>query len=145
MTTFIDDALAGRQAAASRQGKAFEDTVELLLRVEGWTINDRQWRHPEVDVEVDIVATNPDGQQWWIECKGSWESPSRNGLARTDTLKKAIFNGAMLLLVEDRAPYMIVTSHLPTGGAGETWIDRAVDMYVDEIRVVGFTRREARR
>lgn len=135
--------LSDRQAAASRQGKAFEDTVELLLLVEGWTINDRHWRHPEVDVEIDIVATDPTGQTWWIECKGSWES-TRNGLARTDTLKKAIFNGAMLRLCDDRERYMVVTSRLPSSGAGQTWIHRAIDLYVDEIRVVGFTERPGR-
>lgn len=57
--------LADRQAAASRQGKAFEDTVELLLLVEGWTINDRHWRHPEVDVsgywQARVVVSGPTG------------------------------------------------------------------------------------
>lgn len=127
--------LADRQSAASRQGRAFEETVGNLLRIEGWTVDGTNWRHPEVDIEIDIIATAPDGETWWIECKGSWES-TRNGLERTDTMKKAVANGALLQLCEDRKRYMVVASHIPVSGAGLTWLDRAVGTYVDEVRVV---------
>lgn len=131
--------LADRQAAASRQGSAFEETVCNLLQIEGWTIHERNWREPEIDIEIDIVATDPHGERWWVECKGSWESPSRNGLARTDTLKKAIANGALLRCLPYAKRYMVVTSHLPQAGAGVLWLDAAIDRYVDEFRVVGST------
>ncbi len=133
--------LGDRQAAAGRQGHAFEETVEVLLRVEGWTILERNWRHPVIDIEVDIVAIDPSGTEWWVECKGSWES-SRNGLQRTDTFKKAIANAALLRVQEDRRPYMIIASHLPVAdSAGDRWVPDSLQNYVDEIRVVGFTRR----
>lgn len=126
--------LSARQAAGVRQGAAFEQMVETLLRVKGWTILRTRWRHPDCDVEVDIVATEPTtGQEWWIECKGSWEG-DRQGLRRTDTLKKALFNGAMLNLVDDRKPYMIVASHPPhDGSAGHRWLERAKGIYVDVV------------
>lgn len=131
--------LSARQSASSRQGAAFETTVETLLQIEGWTITDRKWRHPEFDVEVDICATDPDGREWWIECKGSWEG-NRPGLKRTDTVKKALFNGAMLVLAEDRKPYMIVASHPPVdGSAGTVWLERAKGIYVDAVRYLTFT------
>jgi hypothetical protein len=134
--------LPDRQAAASRQGSAFEETVVNLLQIEGWTIEDRNYREPIIDVEIDIVATDPRGQRWWVECKGSWESPTRNGLQRTDTLKKAIANGALLRLLEDPLPYMVITSHVPESGAGAIWLERATKEYVDEFRMVGFTNTE---
>lgn len=126
--------LSGRQAAASQQGAAFETTVETLLKIHNWTIVATKWRHPEVDVEVDIVAVHPaTGQEWWIECKGSWEG-YRPGLRRTDTVKKALFNGAMLAVTSDRKPYMIICSHMPAEGtAGSTWLGRAKGIYVDEV------------
>jgi Holliday junction resolvase-like predicted endonuclease len=131
-----EDRLADRQAAASRQGAQFEKTVETLLQVEGWTIEATHWRHPEVDVEIDFVAVDPVGVKWWIECKGSWESP-RNGLERTDTAKKAIGSAAILALLDDRCPYMLVTSHLPRlGSSGDMWMRRAVGRYFDAVRVV---------
>jgi hypothetical protein len=69
-----------------------------------------------------------------IECKGSWEG-NRQGLKRTDTLKKALFNGAMLALTTDRRPYMVVASHPPNiGGAGANWLERAKGIYVTEVR-----------
>lgn len=132
-----DALLHDRQAASSRQGSAFEETVYNLLLIEGWTVDERNWREPNVDIEIDIVATNPLGVRWWIECKGSWES-TRNGLQRTDTLKKAIANGALLRVLPERCPYMVITSHLPTTGAGKTWLDAAIQIYVDEFRTVGF-------
>jgi hypothetical protein len=132
--------LSDRQAAAGRQGAAFEITVATLLQIEGWTIDATRWRHPDFDVEVDLTATDPDGQQWWIECKGSWEG-SRPGLKRTDTLKKALFNGAMLALDPNRKPYMIVASHPPADGtAGTVWLERAIGIYVDAVRYLTFTK-----
>lgn len=132
--------LSDRQSAASRQGRAFEDTVAVLLQVEGWTILDRHYKHPTALVEIDFVATDPTGQEWWIECKGSWESKD-NGLERTDTLKKAIGSASTLRLLaeRDRRPYMIVTSHIPHAKrSGATWIRNVLGPYVDEIRMVGF-------
>lgn len=126
-----------RMSDASRQGAAFEETVALLLLVEGWTILDRNWREPTTDVEVDIVAKSPSGELWWIECKGSWLA-SRNGLERTDTLKKAIGSAHILRQAPERHPYMLVASHIPrVGSAGDTWL-RLVQCF-DRVRLVGFT------
>ncbi len=134
MTEFAD-----RQAAAGAQGRAFEEVVAILLMIEGWTIEKRNWRHPEAQIEIDIIAVDLNGVRWWIECKGSWESPTRNGLTRTDTLLKAIGNGALLATLSERCPYMLITSHLPIGGnAGEAWLRAAAALYVDRVRVVGF-------
>lgn len=135
--------LSDRQAASSRQGDAFEETVCNLLLIEGWEIHDRNWREPTVDVEVDIVASDPLGERWWIECKGSWES-SRNGLQRTDTLKKAIANGALFKVLPEACRYMVVTSHMPIRGAAKTWLDAALKTYVDAFRQVGFIDNEVR-
>lgn len=129
--------LADRQAAASIQGADFESAVETILKIEGWEILDRKFRHPEVDIEIDLVAREPlTGETWWIECKGSWEGV-RPGLRRTDTTKKALFNGAMLALVADRCPYMIVASHGPSpNSAGAVWVDRVRDIYYDRLWII---------
>lgn len=139
MTDELGDEFEHRQAASGRQGAAFEITVQTMLQIEGWTIEDTKWRHPELGVEVDIVATHPEtGEVWWIECKGSWEG-TRPGLRRTDTLKKALFNGAMLRLDPDRCPYMVIASHPPGDGtAGVIWLERARGVYVDDTRYVSF-------
>ena len=136
----MSETLGDRQAAAGRQGSAFEATVEVLLQVEGWSIEERKWRHDDLDIEVDLVAMSPDGERWWIECKGSWES-NRNGLERTDTMKKAIANGALLKLAVDRRRYMVIASHPPKErSAGFRWLQLAVSAgYIDRLRVVSLT------
>lgn len=131
--------LHDRQAAAGRQGAEFEKAVEILLLCQNWTIQERHWREPTINVEIDFVATDPSGETWWIECKGSWESPTVNGLERTDTLKKAIGSAALLRLLDERKRYMVITSHLPrVGTAGEQWLQRAFEAYFDAVEVVGF-------
>lgn len=129
--------LSNRQAAAGRQGAQFEAAVKVTLQIEGWTVTAERWRHPDLDVEVDFVATDPLGQEWWIECKGSWEG-NRPGLARTDTVKKAVSNAALLFLDPDHRPFLLVASHPPKGGAGAVWLRRARDIgWIDEVRFLG--------
>jgi Holliday junction resolvase-like predicted endonuclease len=99
------------QASSSQQGKAFEDTVVTLLLCAGWTVDRRLLKIH--DSEIDIVATDPHGVVWWIECKGSWRG-KQQGSKRSDTVKKAIGVAWILSTVEDRPPYMLVTSHLPS-------------------------------
>jgi hypothetical protein len=127
------------QSAASRQGRAFQETVGVLLRIEGWAIIAEDWRHPDLGAEIDYVAVHPEtGEEWWIECKGSWES-ERPGLERTDTTKKALWNGALLALAHERRPFMIIASHPPKdGSAGAVWLERALGIYVNAIRYVTF-------
>lgn len=113
------------QAAAGRQGRIFEAQVEGQLLATGWAVIARNWVQPTVRVEVDLVAVAPDGQEWWIECKGSWLSASgRNGLLRTDTMRKAIASAALLATLPDPHPFMLVTSQLPIG-PGALWLDIA--------------------
>jgi Holliday junction resolvase-like predicted endonuclease len=127
------------QANAGIQGRVFEDAVVAMLSATGWTILGRRWIEPSTGVEVDIVAADPTGRRWWIECKGSWLSESgRNGCLRTDTVKKFIGSAAILAQAETRAPYLLVTSHLPTEGTrSRLWLDLATDAgYVDRIEVM---------
>lgn len=100
------------QAASSLQGRKFEEAVATLLKIHGWTVQPKRLKIH--DSEVDIVAVDPQGVTWWIECKGSWQSQAgQNGAKRSDTVKKAIGVAWHLSLFADRPPYMLITSHLP--------------------------------
>jgi Holliday junction resolvase len=134
------------QSRASAQGEAFERHVEAALERGGWAIKDRRSRVTALRVEVDLVALDPDGVEWWIECKGSWES-DRNGLRRTDTTKKAIASAALLAADPDRRPYLLVTSDLPAEGStgdlalthalSEGWITRILEVQIEAIGRIG--------
>ena len=73
------------------------------------------------------------GRTIWFEYKGSVQG-SRPGLMRTDTLKKAIANGALLRALEDRPPFVVLTSHLPEAGAGLAMLEQARQLgYLDDV------------
>lgn len=47
---------------------------------------------------------------------------------RTDTLKKAIANGALLTAIPDHPSYVVLTSHLPAAGAGLAMLGTALEL-----------------
>jgi hypothetical protein len=96
------------------------------LTSRGYELRDRLLV-PEVGVEIDRVAVAPSGNTVWFEYKGSVQG-ARPGLMRTDTLKKAIANGALLERLVDHPPYVVLTSHLPTSGAGLAMLQSAIEL-----------------
>jgi hypothetical protein len=121
------------QAAASRQGEQFAAQCDLLLEASGFTLREGPLVVREVGVEIDRVAVSPGGTTVWFEYKGSLQG-KRPGLMRTDTLKKAIANGALLSAVPDRPPLVVLTSHLPEGGSGLAMLTTAKRLgYLDDV------------
>jgi glucan biosynthesis protein len=87
----------------------------------------------EVGVEIDRVAVAPSGAAVWFEYKGSVQG-SRPGLMRTDTLKKAVANGALLQRLVEKPAYVVLTSHLPSSGAGLAMLQTAIELqYFDDV------------
>ena len=87
------------QSAASLQGRQFADQCDLLLRNSGYEVGSRVLV-TTIGIEIDREAVSPTGRIIWFEYKGSVQG-SRPGLLRTDTLKKAIANGALLKAMGD--------------------------------------------
>ena len=114
------------QASASIQGRQFAEQCDTLLTHLGFTLKGRKVIR-EVGVEIDQEAVSPKGQVVWFEYKGSVQG-TRPGLRRTDTLKKAIANGALLRSLPTPAPYVVVTSHLPEAGSGAAMLRAAMDI-----------------
>jgi len=112
------------QASAGIQGRQFADQCDQLLVHDGFELRGRELRRT-VGVEIDRVAKSPRGNLIWFEYKGSVQG-SRPGLLRTDTLKKAIANGALLAAEGDRCPYVVLTSHLPESGSGAAMLHAAL-------------------
>ena len=112
------------QAAAGIQGRQFAEQCDTLLGHLGFELRGRRVL-TEVGVEIDQEAVSPNGRLVWFEYKGSVQG-TRPGLRRTDTLKKAIANGALLRAVADPAPYLVITSHLPESGSGAAMLKAAL-------------------
>jgi len=125
--------LSARQAAASRQGREFEQAVETWLKVNGHQIVNRRWVHPEAKVEIDFVTHQSQHGVVWVEACGSYES-NRNGLERTDTLLKKLVSATVLRQCGLLCNYWLVASHPPRpGSAGEAWMALAGHLF-DRVR-----------
>jgi hypothetical protein len=111
------------QAAASWQGRQFAEQCDLVLQEHGFTLS-TPLVFADLGVEVDRVATSRKGTTVWFEYKGSIRG-QRPGLRRTDTLKKAIANGALLRARQTSTPYVVLTSHLPEAGSGLAMLETA--------------------
>jgi hypothetical protein len=114
------------QAASGIQGRQFAEQCDTLLTHLGFVLQGRRVL-TEVGVEIDQEAVSPTGDAVWFEYKGSIQG-HRPGLRRTDTLKKAIANGALLRAVPDAAPYVVITSHLPEAGSGAAMLRNALEL-----------------
>jgi hypothetical protein len=120
------------QSAASIQGRQFADQCDLLLRNSGFQLGPKV-QIASIGIEIDREAVTASGRVIWFEYKGSVQG-SRPGLMRTDTLKKAIANGALLRAIEERPPFVVLTSHLPEAGSGFAMLEQALRLgYLDDV------------
>lgn len=123
---------AAFQASAGIQGRQFAEQCDTLLAHDGFELLGRRVL-TEVGVEIDQEARSPSGALVWFEYKGSVQG-NRPGLRRTDTLKKAIANGALLRSLADPAPYVVITSHLPEAGSGAAMLEAALRLgYLSDV------------
>lgn len=114
------------QASAGIQGRQFAEQCDTLLTHLGYELRGRRVL-TEVGVEIDQEAVSPGGRVVWFEYKGSVQG-NRPGLRRTDTLKKAVANGALLRALADPAPYVVISSHLPEAGSGAAMLQAALEL-----------------
>lgn len=102
-----------------RRGLRFEHEVIDAVEAEGWTINAL---HEVIDgIEVDLTLVHPSiGPQhkFYVECKGG-TIPHCSGLARTDTVKKAIGAawGLRNSVTIKSGSYFLVGSMMPSSGS----------------------------
>jgi hypothetical protein len=111
------------QSLAGRQGRQFSDQCDLVLGSEGFALGG-SLRLADIGVEIDQVAERG-GRAVWFEYKGSFRGETP-GMRRTDTVKKAIANGALIGAIPDHPPYVVLTSHVPERGSALAMIEVAI-------------------
>lgn len=117
--------MADFQSLAGRQGRQFSDQCDLVLESEGFALGG-SLRLADLGVEIDRVATRG-GRDVWFEYKGSFRGQTP-GMRRTDTVKKAIANGALIAAIPDHPPYVVLTSHAPERGSALAMVQAATQL-----------------
>ena len=125
------------QAESKRLGDIFEDLVENDLSRIGITEPEKNITLQDVGVEVDFAYTDSVGRQFYIEAKGGESGKNkRPGARRTDNVKKAIANGALIKAAYPDAQFLVYFSELPKfGSSSHKMIKNAVLAgYIDGVR-----------
>ena len=125
------------QAESKKSGDEFEAIVEADLRFRGFTKIIKNFYIPLAGCEVDFLAETEDGQVEYVESKGGKAGEKkRPGAKRTDNVKKAIANGALIKARDPDIIYIVYFSATPEPGSySEEMLNTALLFnIIDEVR-----------
>ena len=125
------------QAESTKSGDEFEDLVYADLERFGATNIKRHVVLKDIGVEADFAFKDNLGRQFYIEAKGGEQGPKkRPGAKRTDNVKKAIANGALIKAALPLSQFIVYFSDLPKhGGSSHKMLKNAIRAgYVDAVR-----------
>lgn len=125
------------QSESRRSGDLFEDLVASDLGRIGIVEPEKNIILEDVGVEVDFAYLDSVGRQFYIEAKGGESGKKkRPGARRTDNVKKAIANGALIKAAYPNAQFLVYFSELPKFGSfSHKMIRNAVRAgYIDGVR-----------
>ena len=129
------------QSESKRSGDEFEDLVLQDLRERGFTTIKKNVYMPGTGCEVDFVASGKDMTTLYVESKGGREhDKKRPGAQRTDNVKKAIANGALIKTKYPEINYVVYFSAKPiTGSYSHQMIDTALcHKIIDEVKYIKY-------
>ena len=124
------------QSESKKSGDEFEDFVEQDLLQRSGVIVGKNYCVKKIGIELDYVADLPTRTEY-VEAKGGRSGgKKRPGAQRTDNVKKAVCNGALLKFYKPEAYYVIYFSASPKQDSYSfNMIETALEAgYVDEVR-----------
>jgi DNA modification methylase len=119
-----DDGELDFQKRAVREGQKAQEVARSVLIECGFTIV-RENARTKAGVEVDFVAQDKQGGEWYVDVSGAFTS-TRGGLRRTDTLWKSLGKAAALKTEAQYHPVLLLTTDLPVPGSAGDLALRAV-------------------
>jgi hypothetical protein len=129
------------QSESKRSGDEFEDLVLQDLKERGFINIKKDVYMPGTGCEVDFVASGPDMQTIHVEAKGGRkDDKKRPGAQRTDNVKKAVANGALIKTTYPEINYVVYFSAKPiTNSYSDQMIDTAIcHKIIDEVRYIKY-------
>jgi hypothetical protein len=124
------------QAESKRSGDAFESKVLTDLSRFGTTNIKKNVMVEDTGCEVDF-AYDLRGKQVYVEAKGGLQGEKkRPGAKRTDNVKKAIANAALIKSLNPDTQYIVYFSDLPKyGSSSHKMLKAAVRAgFIDNVR-----------
>lgn len=127
------------QSESKRSGDEFEDLVLNDLKERGFGLIKKNVYIEQAGCEVDFVAYGPQWPLEYVEAKGGRaEDGKRPGAQRTDNVKKAIANGALIKAVNPDTYFVVYFSAKPlTGSSSDKMINVALcHKIINEVRYI---------
>ncbi len=124
------------QSESKKSGDEFEFLVEQDLISRNGIIVGKDYCVKELGIELDYIADLPTRTEY-VEAKGGRSGgKKRPGAQRTDNVKKALCNGALLKYINDSAYYVVYFSAPPKPNSySDNMIKAALEAgYIDEVR-----------
>lgn len=124
------------QSDSKRTGDEYENIVEANLKLRNMVIKERNYHVAGTGCEVDFVATDGNRTEY-VEAKGGQKGhKKRPGAKRTDNVKKAIANAALIKAEYPNYYYVVYFSSKPKPGSySDEMINTALKHgIIDEVR-----------
>lgn len=129
------------QAESKKSGDEFEDLVQQDLLVRGFGNIKKDHYVAETGCEVDFLAYTDSLEIELVESKGGKPGiGKRPGAKRTDNVKKAIANGALIKTVAPHLKYVVYFSSEPEPRSySDEMIKTALKhKIIDEVRYISY-------
>jgi Holliday junction resolvase-like predicted endonuclease len=128
------------QSESTSSGDEFEKLVNEDLLEKGYTILETNVKISEIGINVDYIAEKDGVIEYGEDKGGKSGGKKRPGAQRTDNVKKAICNGALLKTKYPEAKYVIYFSAKPKeGNSSDEMIKTALSAgFVDEVRYLNY-------
>jgi DNA modification methylase len=112
------------EAGPAKARNAVQAMAEDVVVAAGFCMTRRGARLRGLGVAVSLVASDVDGAPWYFDVSGAF-TVTKSGLARTDTLLKAL-GRANVMANNAKSPLVLLTSSLPRAGSDGDLALRAV-------------------
>jgi Holliday junction resolvase-like predicted endonuclease len=132
--------LSNFQSESTASGDEFEKLVNEDLLKKGYTILETNVKISGIGINVDYIAEKNGIIEYGEDKGGKSGGKKRPGAQRTDNVKKAICNGALLKAKYPEAKYVIYFSAKPKeGNSSDEMIKTAISAgFVDEVRYLNY-------
>ena len=124
------------QSESKKSGDEFESIVYADLLNRGFTNIEKNYVFENIGCEVDFRAHGDIFE--YVECKGGKDGDNkRPGAKRTDNVKKAIANGALIKLSHTLKYVVYFSSRPEPGSYSDKMINAALtNNIIDEVRYI---------